>query len=44
MTRLHWESDREWNDRQWLENQRHDRELVSIETAIGALLLSVFGQ
>jgi hypothetical protein len=44
MVRLYWESDSQWNDRQWVENQRHENEMMSIETAIGVLLLSVFGR
>jgi len=43
MIRYNWENDQQWNDRQWVENQRHERELVLIETAIGAVLLNLFG-
>ena len=43
MVRRYWESDQQWNDRQWEENQRHQREMNGIEAAITILLISVFG-
>ena len=41
--RCDWENDQQYNDREWTENQRHDQAMRDIETAIGAILLNVFG-
>lgn len=42
MRRRAWESDREWHDRQWLEQQRHEHRMQEIETEIAAAVVRIF--
>ena len=42
MRRRAWESDREWHERQRLENERHEHRMREIETEIAAAVIRIF--